>query len=886
MKASPAGAERERVRHNAEGKERWHLWGPYLADRQWGTVREDYSANGDAWNYFPHDQARSRAYRWGEDGIGGISDFRQRLCFSWAFWNGADPILKERLFGLTNEQGNHGEDVKEIYWYVDNTPSHSLMRMVYLYPQRQFPYSDLLSANRNRSRLEPEFELWDSGVLAENRYFEIELTYAKAAVDDLVIQATCHNAGPEAASLTLLPTLFFRNTWSWSTGSSKPEIILESPNTITARHDELGTYSLSAEPAQWIFTENETNAEKLFRSPNNSSYSRDAFDRFLVHRDSAAVNPAQTGTKAAAVFTFFLQRGEKRTIQLRLRHQDSTSPLQLDSSDLIIRRESEAKYFYDSLTIDGCGENYRTIQRQALSGLLWTKQFYYYVVEDWLRGDPAQPPPPASRLSGRNADWTHLYNERIMSMPDSWEYPWYASWDLAFHCLTFALIDPHFAKGQLDAIAREWFQHPKGEFPAYEWKFGAVNPPVTAWATWRVYKIEERESGQGDRDFLETLFHKLLINFTWWVNRKDLEGRNIFQGGFLGLDNIGVFDRSAPLPDGLHLEQSDGTSWMGLFSLNMMRIALELARKNRVYENIASKFFEHFLAIAAAMNNLGGRGLGLWHEEDEFFYDVLKLSDGNFFPLKVRSLVGLMPLLAVETIEPELLQAMPGFAGRLEWYLRHRPDLASLISRWYEPGAGDRRLVALTRGHRMKCLLRRMLDPNEFLSDYGIRSLSKYHQDHPYSVELGGEVKTVSYEPGESQTGLFGGNSNWRGPVWFPINYLLIESLQKFHHYYGPDFKVETPTGSGVFRNLGEIADELSQRLIRLFLPDAGGLRPCMRASTDRACSRDGRFWFHEYFHGDTGAGLGASHQTGWTALVAKLIQQQNKLGNLSTKDS
>ncbi|MEP7071290.1 MAG: glucosidase, partial [Verrucomicrobiota bacterium] len=837
--------------------------------------------NGDAWNYFTHEQARARAYRWGEDGIGGISDYRQRLCFSWAFWNGVDPILKQRLFGLTNSQGNHGEDVKEVYWYLDNTPTHSFMRMVYRYPQAAYPYAELLQENKARSRLEPEFELWDTNALQDRRYFDIELSYAKAAVDDVCIRASVENCGPVEASLTVLPTLFFRNTWSWDFDSIKPSIQLESDGVV-ASHRELGSYRLRGDPVRWLFSENETNAQKLFGGQNSSLYMKDSFERYLVEGEHDAVNPSSTGTMVSGVYQLRLGPGEKREILLRLSKGGEAKP---ETQFVFKQRESEANEFYNSLPGKPCAPEYLTIQRQAFAGLLWNKQFYYYVVERWLQGDPAQPSPPAARLNGRNSNWRHLYNERVMSMPDTWEYPWYASWDLAFHCLTLALVDPHFAKGQLDAIAREWFQSPKGEFPAYEWRFGDVNPPVIAWAAWRIYKIEQRSQGKGDRRFLETLFHKLLINFTWWVNRKDSEGKNIFQGGFLGLDNIGVFDRSATLPDGARLEQSDGTSWMGLFCLNMMRIALELARYNPVYENIATKFFEHFLNIAAAMNNLGGRGIGLWHEEDGFYYDVLHFSDGNPFPLRVRSLVGLMPLLAVETIEPELLAAMPGFAQRLEWYLQHRPDLTGLISRWHEPGAGDRRLIALTRGHRMKCLLRRMLDPAEFLSDFGVRSLSKFHLDHPYSVNFAGATNTVSYEPGESQTGLFGGNSNWRGPVWFPINYLLIESLQKFHHYYGDDFKVESPTGSGRFQSLCEIADDLSKRLISLFLPDGKGQRPCLGASVGAFdAQRDGdRCWFHEYFHGDTGAGLGASHQTGWTALVAKLIQQQGSFGGLSS---
>lgn len=662
--------------------------------------------------------------------------------------------------------------------------------------------------------------------------------------------------------------------------------------TIEASHHSLGEYRLYFDGVKEVlFTDNETNAQRLWGAPNRSDFVKDAFHDFVVRGENAAVNPARTGTKAAAHYRFAIAAGETRSIRLRLQRVDdeNESPAQpfVDFDKCFSQRRAEADEFHEDLMPSSLSSEHKEIQRQALAGMLWSKQFYHYIVEQWLEGDPGQPAPPNERKRGRNAEWRHLYNERVMSMPDTWEYPWYASWDLAFHCIPLALIDPHFAKSQLDLILREWYQHPNGQVPAYEWNFSDVNPPVLGWAVWRVYKIEEKQSGKGDRAFLETAFHKLLIAFTWWVNRKDSEGKNIFQGGFLGLDNIGVFDRSAALPGGGHLEQSDGTSWMGMFCLNLMRIALELARENPVYENIASKFFEHFLGIARAMNNIGGQGIGLWDETDEFFYDVLHLPDGRYFPLRVRSLVGLMPLLAVETIEPELLDAMPGFKFRLEWYLTNRPDLASLISRWYEPGAGERRLVALTRGHRMKCLLRRMLDPNEFLSPYGVRSLSKFHKEHPYVLDADGERKTVSYEPSESQTGLFGGNSNWRGPVWMPINYLLIESLQKFHHYYGDDFKVECPTGSGQFMHLKETANELSNRLIRIWLRDENGERPFARASGDplgNERDRD-RYLFHEYFHGDNGAGLGASHQTGWTGLVAKLIQQQGSFGTITERD-
>jgi hypothetical protein len=894
-------AEQERVAENNRPGQRWDLWGPYLSERAWGTVREDYSANGDAWNYFPHDHARSRAYRWNEDGIGGISDFRQRLCFAFAFWNERDPILKERFFGVTGPQGNHGEDVKELYWYTDNTPSHGFMRMSYRYPQTAFPYDQLVAQSAARSRMEGEFELWDSGAL-DSGFFDIEIEYAKADCDDILIRATATNHGPALSVLHLLPTIWFRNTWSWGRDNRKPVLQEQDKSQndiIEASHHALGTYRLYCEGAErLLFTENESNLERLWGVPNSSRYVKDSINDCVVQGNIEKVNPNKIGTKAAAHYRFTIPRDESCTIRLRLaqidpgdavvslsRREDarmrSLEPF-MEFDEIFEKRREEADEFYSELAPPSLGDEHKAIQRQALAGMLWSKQFYHYIVEEWLEGDPGQPPPPEERKYGRNSDWPHLYNERVMSMPDKWEYPWYASWDLAFHCIPLALVDPHFAKSQLELIVREWYQAPNGQVPAYEWNFGDVNPPVIAWAAWRIYQIERKQRGKGDRAFLETLFHKMLIAFTWWVNRKDSEGNNIFQGGFLGLDNIGVFDRNASFPDGSHLEQSDGTSWMGMFSLNMMRIAIELAAENHVYENIATKFFEHFLSIAAAMNNLGGQDIGLWNEEDEFYYDVLHTPGGRYLPLKVRSIVGLMPLLAVETIQWQLIEALPGFKARLEWYLTYRPGLASLVSRWQEPGMGERRLVALTRGHRMKCLLRRMLDPEEFLSDYGVRSVSKYHQAHPYRLTVRGEEKVVGYEPAESQSGIFGGNSNWRGPIWFPINYLLIESLQQFHHYYGDDFKVECPTHSGNFLTLKEVANELSNRLIKLWRRTDNGERPFERAMGNALSAQDRhRYLFHEYFHADTGAGLGASHQTGWTGLVAKLIQQQGEFGTI-----
>jgi hypothetical protein len=884
-------AEQIRLQENNSPDEPWHFWGPYLAERAWGTVREDYSANGDAWNYFPHDHARSRAYRWNEDGIGGISDFKGRLCFAFAFWNERDPFLKERLFGVTGPQGNHGEDVKEVYFYTDSTPSHSYMSMLYRYPQARFPYEELIAQNGARSKMEGEFELWDTGALAENRFFDIQIEYAKAESNDIFIRATATNCGPEPAMLHLLPTLWFRNTWSWGRDDQKPSLeerVDANTNAIEATHHELGQYRLYYDgSARLLFTENESNLQRLWDVANRTPFVKDSINDAIVGNDIQLVNSNRVGTKATAHHHFIIPPSESRSIRLRLKQigkNKDEGDIFHGFDNLFAARKDEANEFYSALAPAALTGEHRAIARQSLAGMLWSKQFYHYVVEEWLEGDPAQPPPPVERKEGRNSEWGHLYNERIMSMPDKWEYPWYASWDLAFHCVPLALIDAHFAKTQLDIIVREWYQHPNGQIPAYEWNFGDVNPPVLAWAAWRIYQIERKQTGQGDRAFLETIFHKMLIAFTWWVNRKDSTGNNVFEGGFLGLDNIGVFDRSACFPDGSRLEQSDGTSWMGMFSLNLMRIAIELAAENHVYENIATKFFEHFLSIAAAMNNLGGKGIGLWDEDDEFYYDILHTPGGRYLPLKVRSLVGLMPLLAVETIQWQLIDALPGFKARLEWYLTHRPDLASLVSRWQEPGMGERRLVALTRGHRMKCLLRRMLDPEEFLSDYGVRSVSKYHKEHPYRLTVRGEEKVVNYEPAESQTSLFGGNSNWRGPVWFPINYLLIESLQQFHHYYGDDFKVEFPTGSGQFMHLKQIANELSNRLIKLWMRDEKGERAFARASGHALSGAQDRqrYLFHEYFHGDTGAGLGASHQTGWTGLVAKLIQQQGEFGTIA----
>jgi hypothetical protein len=871
-----ATAEDLRLAADTRRERPWKRWGPYLSERQWGTVREDYSAAGDAWEYLSHDAARSRAYRWGEDGIAGVCDDQQRLCLALALWNGRDPILKERLFGLTNSEGNHGEDVKELYYYLDATPTHSYLKMLYKYPRHEFPYAWLVEENRHRGKDQPEFELIDTGVFDDDRYFDVVVEYAKAAPDDILARITVHNRGAEEATIHVLPHLWFRNTWTWNGNPSKPQLQGNADGSITARHSDLGTYHLYTDGGPTLlFTDNETNAPRLFGVNGRAGHFKDAFHEYVVSGNHAAVNPQCSGTKAAAHYQLAVPAGGSVQVRLRLSHTSAAKPFR-DFDEIFAARQREADDFYHTLQAEIADAEARNVQRQALASMIWSKQFYYYDVPEWLRGDAAEPPPPSERRQGRNHEWRHLNNADIISMPDKWEYPWYAAWDLAFHCIPLALIDAEFAKSQLVLLTREWYMHPNGQLPAYEWAFGDVNPPVHAWAAWRVFQIDRKQRGDGgDLAFLERVFHKLMLNFTWWVNRKDAEGRNIFQGGFLGLDNIGVFDRSAPLPTGGHINQSDGTSWMAMYSLNLMRIALELAQHNPVYEDIATKFFEHFLHIAEAMSNMAGAGVGLWDEEDEFFYDVLSLPDGECIPLRLRSMVGLIPLFAVETLDPELLDKVPEFRNRLEWFLNYRPDLANLVSRWHEPGHGDRRLLSLLRGHRMKCLLRRMLDETEFLSDYGVRALSRTHRDHPYVFSHNGQAFAVGYQPAESASGLFGGNSNWRGPIWFPVNYLLIESLQRFHHYYGDDFTVECPTGSGHFMTIRAVADELSRRLTRLFLPDEHGQRPVLRQHEKLASDPQFRDYvlFHEYFDGDTGRGVGASHQTGWTGLVAKLLQ-------------
>jgi hypothetical protein len=861
----------------------WKEWGPYLSERQWGTVREDYSPGGTAWDSFSHDISRSRAYRWGEDGILGISDHHQKLCFALALWNGRDPILKERLFGLTNSEGNHGEDVKERYYYLDATPTHSYLKGLYKYPQREFPYGRLVEENGRRGKDVAEFELIDAGAFDDNRYFDVFAEYAKHSQYDIFIRITVHNRGAEAASVHLLPHLWFRNTWSWGESPVRPELSLD-PNgdAIVARsigrRGDVDEYRLYRQgDAQWLFTDNDTNCQRLY-GQEAPGFFKDAFHEYIVHGKQDAVNPLRTGTKAAADYRLDIPAGGHAVLRLRLCKERHAKPF-AGFDEIVDIRRKEADGFYNRLQ-KGMTEDQQLVQRQALAGMIWSKQYFYYDVRRWLGGDPGQPPPPAGRRHGRNHEWIHLNNADIVSMPDKWEYPWYAAWDLAFHTISLALVDPEFAKRQLILLTRAWYMHPNGQLPAYEWAFGDVNPPVHGWATWRVFQMDRqrrrriRPDDPGDLQFLERVFHKLMLNFTWWVNRKDAEGRNIFQGGFLGLDNIGVFDRSAPLPTGGYINQSDGTSWMAMYSLNLMRIALELAQHNHVYEDVATKFFEHFLHIAEAMTCVN-EGQGLWNEEDGFFYDVLNLPDGQMVPLKVRSMVGLIPLFAVETLEPDLLAKVPQFSARLDWFFKNRPELAALVSRWNEAKKGERRLLSLLRGSRMKKLLKRMLDETEFLSDYGIRAISRYHREHPYNLDWQGQRFSVEYQPGESNSGLFGGNSNWRGPIWMPVNYLIVESLQKFHHYYGDDFKVECPTGSGQFLTIEEVAGEIGARLSRLFLRNDEGKRPVL--GDNPRVQEDPHFkdyiLFHEYFHGDSGRGVGASHQTGWTGLVAKLLQ-------------
>lgn len=873
-------AEEQRLEESRTRKAHWRRWGPYLSERQWGTVREDYSQDGNAWNYLTHDQARSRAYRWGEDGIGGISDNHQRLCFAIALWNGEDYILKERLFGVNGQEGNHGEDVKDYYFYLDNTPSHAYMKYLYKYPQTAFPYDQLVQENGDRGWDDVEFELMDTGIFEDNRYFDVLVEYAKVTDEDILVKIQVTNRGEAEKPLFLLPTLWFRNEWSWGYDQEKPNLKISQENefhtVIEADHPTLGKRWLYCfKPEETLFTENETNQQRLFGVENHSPYVKDGINDYIVKGNQEAVNPHQTGTKFSALYSWNIPGGETKTVYLRLSNQDHlTNPFGEEFEQTFKQRQQEADQFYDQFSALVESTDLKNVQRQAFAGMLWTKQYYHYIVEDWLNGDPDMLKP--HRHNPRNEDWIHFYTDDILSMPDKWEFPWFAAWDTAFHVLPLAMIDPDFAKKQLDLLTREWYLHPNGQIPAYEWHFGDVNPPVHAWGAYRVYQIEQEIYGRSDRVFLERVFQKLLLNFTWWVNRKDEGGNNVFQGGFLGLDNIGIFDRSAELPIGGHLDQADGTSWMGMYCLNLLTIALELAKENPVYEDIASKFFEHFLYIATAINELGDINIDLWDDEDNFYYDVLHFPHGDCLHLKIRSMVGLVPLFATELLTLETLEKLPNFKRRLEWFLKHRLDLQENIADLEITGIEERKLLSIVNTSKLKKILERLLDEAEFFSPYGIRSLSKFHEQNPYTFEAKGQRYCISYEPAESRSAMFGGNSNWRGPVWFPMNFLIIESLQKYYQYLGDDFKVECPTGSGNYLNLEEVAQEIAKRLVTIFAKNSDNKRPVYgeieKFQTDP-------YWrdlilFHEYFHGDEGAGLGANHQTGWTGLVAKLIQQ------------
>jgi hypothetical protein len=873
--------EELRLEETRQRRAHWQRWGPYLSERAWGTVREDYSPHGNAWEYLSHDHARSRAYRWNEDGIAGICDRHQYICFALALWNGRDPILKERLFGLTGNEGNHGEDVKECYYYLDSTPTHSYMKYVYKYPHAAFPYTRLVEENRRRDKHSPEFELMDTGAFSESRYFDVVVEYAKGSPEDILVRIGVTNHGPDRADIHLVPTIWFRNTWSWGHDTGARPVLREEDGAIALEHQKLGCRRLQCEGApELLFTENETNSQRLFGISNASPYVKDGLNEHVVNGVRDAVNPALLGTKAAARYVLPLEPGETQVVRLRFSPAGTgAAPFGPKFERIFADRIREADDFYATVIPADLTPDAHQVMRQALAGMLWSKQFYHYVVRDWLQGDPAAPPPPSERLNGRNREWSHLYNADVISMPDKWEYPWYAAWDLAFHCVPLALVDPEFAKQQLVLMTREWYMHPNGQLPAYEWAFGDVNPPVHAWAAWRVYKIDKKRRGKGDRAFLARIFQKLLLNFTWWVNRKDSEGRNVFQGGFLGLDNIGVFDRSAPLPTGGHIEQADGTGWMAMYCLNLLAIAMELASEDPAYEDVASKFWEHFLYIANAINHLGSDGTGMWNEEDGFYYDVLHMPDDGHLPLKVRSMVGLIPLFAVETLEPRICNKLEGFKRRLEWFIENRQDLTHNVACMITPGEGERRLLSIVNSEQLRRILKVMLDENEFLSPYGIRAVSRIHRDHAYILRAHGTEYRVDYEPGESSTGLFGGNSNWRGPIWFPVNFLLIESLQKFHHYLGDEFQVECPTGSGQMMTLWEVAAELSRRTTRIFLKGPDGRRPVH--GTNRLYQDDPNWQdlvlFYEYFHGDNGSGVGASHQTGWTGVVAKLLQQSGE---------
>jgi hypothetical protein len=873
--------EGARLLMNRGQKGCWNRWGPFLAERAWGTVREDYSANGDAWNYFPHDHARSRAYRWNEDGMGGFSDDKQHICLAVALWNETDPILKERMFGLTNQEGNHGEDVKEYYFFLDGTPTHSYMKMLYKYPQVAYPYDTLVQVNGRRNQAEPEFKLFDAlrDAFLANRYFDVFIEYAKVNSEDILCRITALNRGPDPAPIHILPHLWYRNVWTWEPGVRHCTIKAIGPGAACTEHEALGErwwYARAADrhPMHLLFTENETNVERLYHVPNPSPYVKDGINDAVVHGLLDRVN-TQQGSKLAGHVQAIIVSGSAFVVQVRFTPEPQEDPF-ADFDATFAARSAEADEFYDAVHPAQLTADQRLVQRQAFAGLLWSKQFYNYDVFRWLSGDPTEPRPPEERWHGRNYAWKHLSNDDVILMPDTWEYPWYASWDLAFHCVTLSRIDPDFAKKQLLHMGYEWYQHGNGQFPAYEWNFDDVNPPVLAWATLVVYRHDLEQKGQGDYEFLAEMFHSLMLNYSWWINRKDADGRDIFGGGFLGMDNIGVFDRDQPLPDGGTLEQSDGTSWMAKLSLNMFRIATELAQHDPIYEPMAVKYLEHFLNMAHAMTNMSGEGIDLWDQGDQFFYDVIHLSIGKNIPLKIRTMVGLTPLFAVLAFHPGRFSNQSMLISRMRWLESKRPDLFKLVASIAVPGKNDSRLVAILHDERLKAVLRRMFDRNEFLSDYGIRSVSAYHREHPYVFEAGGRQFTVKYLPAESDSRLFGGNSNWRGPIWFPANYMLVRALQEFDSYYGDTFTVECPIGSGKMLTLGEAARNLADRLINIFLrdPARGGRRAVWGANDYFQTDPNWRDYipFHEYFNGDTGAGLGASHQTGWTSLVASLL--------------
>jgi hypothetical protein len=877
--------EGARLLMNRQHMGHWNRWGPFLSERAWGTVREDYSANGDAWSFFPHDHARSRAYRWNEDGIAGICDRHQYLCFALALWNGRDPILKERLFGLTGSEGNHGEDVKEYYYYLDNTPTHSYMKYLYKYPQTEYPYQRLLEENRKRTKLETEYELVDTGIFDQSRYFDVVVEYAKLDAEDLLVRISVSNRGPETAPVHVLPTLWFRNTWSWGRDKRRPSITSQASgsqqagqiSTLLAKHWELGEYILHCSGAdEFLFTENETNTDRLYGISAPTHYVKDAFHQYVVNERREAVNPAARGTKAAARYIRTVHAGETITLDLRLASVRDERPLEVhfDGFDsLLNRRKEEADDFYNVVLPEQLSKDAKQVARQAFAGMLWSKQYYHYIVTDWLEGDPAQPAPPPQRWSGRNHEWTHFFTRDVISMPDKWEFPWFASWDLGFHCRTLAHVDPQLAKDQILLMLREWYMHPNGQIPAYEWNFGDVNPPILPLAARAVFETERQNTGVADYAFVERVFQKMLLNFTWWVNRKDAFGKNIFQGGFLGMDNIGVFDRDN-LPPGYQLGQADGTSWMAAFAKSMLSAALLLAERDPTYEDVASKFWEHYIYIADAMNSRHNPERSLWDEEDGFFYDYLFTPDHGRFPVRARTMVGFVPMFGVTAVLADTFDRYPAFKRRRQWFIHHRPDLVDSVGPMVIPGANNNLIVGFVRTDQLRRMLAYMLDEDEFLSPFGVRALSRYHRDHPLILNLGGQEYRLDYEPGESMTNLFGGNSNWRGPIWMPVNFLILEALKQYHQYYGDTFRVECPTGSGKMKTLDEVAQELGRRLASIFLLNKEGKRAVFGSNYMFNTDPHWRdlIPFHEYFHGDTGRGCGASHQTGWTGLIAQIL--------------